>query len=63
MIYFILLSVHLGMLAIITGTSLAARDNLSRGRWISGIIGAMHCSVWVASWIGVVIITFFEASL
>jgi vacuolar-type H+-ATPase subunit I/STV1 len=57
MYIFILLSLHIGMLAIITGTALAARDNWRRRRWVTSIIGGLHMSLWFVAWVGVLLET------
>lgn len=55
---FILLSVHLGMLAIITGTGIGARHNWVYRRWTTAVICGLHCALWSVAYVGLVIETF-----
>lgn len=58
MYIFILLSLHIGILAIVTGTVLSTRHNWTRGNVIVTVISGIHCAAWSLAYVGLVIETF-----
>jgi hypothetical protein len=58
MYYFILLSLHVGFGAIVTGTALGARHNWARRNFGTAILGGLHCTLWSLCWAGLTIETF-----
>jgi hypothetical protein len=58
MYYFILLSIHIGVAAIVTGTAIGAHYNWTRRWWVSSIVGGLHCAVWCIAWVGLTYETF-----
>jgi hypothetical protein len=56
--YFILLSLHVGMIAVVVGTALAAHNNWTRGNLITSILGGLHSSMWFLAWVGLSVESF-----
>ena len=55
---FIMFSLHVGFIAVITGPSVSAYKSWRLRRWVRSVLSALHCTAWALAYVGLVVATF-----